>query len=110
MTDASFVYLDSLQRSTTSPRLLAAIDSVRRTLIEEGQPDPPELWIMRWTHPRRGEIAEVVCSWHERQVMHALHTLGVGGIRERVEAGRCVRCEAEQAGIEPRVYMRLVGR
>ena len=49
---------------------------------------------IRWRHPRRGVMREVCCTTHEREILAALGTLGIGcsGVEADREE-RCLRCE-----------------
>lgn len=52
---------------------------------------------MEWQHPRYGRLSEIVCPRHEREVLAALRTLGIGcmGTPNR-QAGACLRCRNAQ--------------
>lgn len=71
--------------------------------------DAPEMYLMHWLHPRRGEIREVVCAEHESHVLASLTTLGIGCTGEPTDAGTCGRCAADMAGREHRFYLGLTG-
>jgi hypothetical protein len=48
--------------------------------------------LLSWMHPVLGRIEEIVCPRHEREVLKALDTLGIGAIGERAPYGDCLRC------------------
>jgi hypothetical protein len=49
---------------------------------------------LQWTHPQRGEVTEILCPHHERNVLHALKTLDLGcaGSWAPKDSGPCQRC------------------
>lgn len=70
---------------------------------------------LHWTHPRIGEIDEVVCPTHQHEVKQALFVLGIGSVASdgSVDVGfdgpgepsACLRCQAGLAML-PRELLR----
>ncbi len=71
---------------------------------------------LHWTHPRIGDIDEVVCPAHDAEVRVALVTLGIGcvgsdgsvplqGVTGPGELPACLRCQAHPA-MPPRELLR----
>jgi hypothetical protein len=76
----------------------------------------PELIRLYWQHPSLGEIDEVVCPAHDREVRAALFVLGIGclssdgsvdlaGFKGPGEVPVCLRCQAHPAKL-PRELLR----
>lgn len=62
-----------------------------------------------WTHPRR-RVTEILCFEHDKQVLTALHTLGLGCQGQSAPPGSiCDRCLIEAQGKEPRFAYGLAG-
>ena len=60
---------------------------------------------LEWDHPHIGRLMEPVCKMHERGVLQALTTLGIGcTARKAGEQDLCLRCLAP--GRPPRVLLR----
>lgn len=47
---------------------------------------------IEWKHPVKGEIVEEVCREHEKEVLSALRTLGIGCGGTYGKLGICWRC------------------
>ena len=62
---------------------------------------------MEWTHPQLGDVQETVCARHERALLEAFITLGIGCGAQfaPADSGPCGRCGAEQRGVEPRIML-----
>jgi phage baseplate assembly protein gpV len=47
-----------------------------------------------WTHPRKGEQVEILCSQHEHEVLDALRVLNIGATGTTADESRtkCHRC------------------
>lgn len=63
---------------------------------------------MRWDHPRLGRIHELLCDTHEKAVLGALKTLGVGCTGERYSGNDgCARCVAVALDMPAREYVQM---
>lgn len=51
--------------------------------------------LMSWTHPSHGLIEEPACAVHERAILMAVRTLGMGCSGEAFESMQCARCANE---------------
>lgn len=60
---------------------------------------------IEWAHPVHGRITELVCTAHERELLAALHTLGMGSIGQASAETRCSRCHFSGEGIAPRQWL-----
>lgn len=47
---------------------------------------------LQWKHPNKGKIVEEVCEDHEKEVLAALRTLGIGCSATWGNLGICFRC------------------
>lgn len=58
---------------------------------------------LEWRHPYLGEVVEVICVRHRRQVLAALRTLGIGSGGTTAKAGACLRCAHD--GARPALWL-----
>jgi hypothetical protein len=66
-----------------------------------------ELHRVEWDHPVLGRISETACMDHERVVLRALNTLGIGCGGTLEQDGRsCDRCQhADGGGARVRAWL-----
>jgi hypothetical protein len=58
-----------------------------------------------WEHPRKGRMNEDNCDEHSGELLHALHTLGIGCLSYLADKNtECGRCLARNAGVEYRFF------